>query len=146
MSERGVSYVSASELAALIGSGSVLVVDARDSDYGEGGIISGAQHTAYYGITAAACQALLDAAAQRGAARIVTYCAYGQVRSVKLARVLTSYAESTGQLSRVAISVLARGFDGFRAAYGGTALVTRVPPRGADAKFGDDHLLPNFQK
>ena len=121
MSEREVIEVTPRNLVGRQESNEkVLIVDVRDSDYGEGGVIQGSMNLPMMLINLATATDLINRAKDENYASIIFYCKYGQQRSVKAAKTVNMVLCKMDPIPLVQIGFLKGGFDAFLKVYQGT--------------------------
>ena len=121
MSEREVIEVTPRNLVGRQGSNEkILVIDVRDSDYGEGGIIRGSINLPMMLINLPTATDLINRAKDEKYALIIFYCKYGQQRSVKAAKTVNMVLCKMNPIPLIQIGFLKGGFDAFLKVYQGT--------------------------
>ncbi|KAH0792620.1 putative Dual specificity phosphatase Cdc25 [Histomonas meleagridis] len=123
MEQKPLGVVTAEELVSLIDTGKAMIIDSRDSDYGEGGVIKNSVHIPYFGLNFQGCKGIMERVEELGVDNVVTYCKYGQQRSVKMARRLVDFFAQYKPDSTTKISYLQYGLEGFLDKYQDTGYV-----------------------
>ena len=91
----------------------LLIIDVRDRDYGEEGIIKGSINIQSMFFNAAVVDDVIKQAIEMDAVYIITYCSLGQQRSVKVAKTFINVISQMENPPLIQIAYLEGGFRNF---------------------------------
>ena len=127
MSEREVLSLKPQALVGYIESNlKLMIIDVRDIDYGEGGVIQSSINVNPMFFNEAIVNDLLKKAEEQGDSFIVLYCQYGQQRSVKCAKTMNNVLCNKDSPPLIQICYLEGGFKAFLSAYHDTKYVEQI--------------------
>lgn len=104
----------------------LMIIDVRDADYGEGGIIKSATNINSMFFNAAIINDLLKKAKEQDISFIVLYCQYGQQRSVKCAKTMNNVLNDMESPPLLQICYLEGGFNAFLSSFKDTQYIEKV--------------------
>ncbi|OHS94133.1 rhodanese domain phosphatase [Tritrichomonas foetus] len=94
-----------------------MLIDVRDVDYGEGGIIKGAINIQSMFFNEAIITDLINKAKEQDISYMILYCQFGQQRSVKFAKTVNNVLCQMNPIPLIQIGYVEGGFKAFYAAY-----------------------------
>lgn len=124
MSERKVLSMKPLEVVGYLKSNQkVMLIDVRDSDFGEGGYIKNAVNIQSFLFNIAVVNDILKQAQDDGVSFIVFYCQFGQQRSVKCANTVNQVLSKMSPTPLIQIAYIEGGFNLFRSTFHDTEYV-----------------------
>ena len=109
------AYSHGELLAILKKAGKMMLLDVRDIDYGEGGVIRGSVNVPSCEFDVDKARRVVRESEKMKVEDIVCYCSYGRARSVQCAGLVRDAVDAQFPAWRVAVGYLAGGFVRFRA-------------------------------
>lgn len=127
MGERAVLAIKPQALVGYMESNAkLMIIDVRDVDYGEGGIIKSSINVNSMFFNEAIIKDLIKQAEEKDVSFMVLYCQYGQQRSVKCAKTVNDVLCKMDSIPLIQICYLEGGFKAFLSAFRNTQYIETV--------------------